>query len=109
MVSMANFGDRFLRKTWAGLLLTALLSPLYGLAQDHPVWKIGTFDYSSGEFRSVGIDYTDPKSNLVFVVGQNRDKDWYRFQPGPANGVTGGRLHPFTIRFSLKDSPRGVY
>jgi alpha-mannosidase len=109
MVSMANFGDRFLRKTWAGLLLTALLSPLYGLAQDHPVWKIGTFDYSSGEFRSAGIDYTDPKSNLVFVVGQNRDKDWYRFQPGPANGVTGGRLHPFTIRFSLKDSPRGVY
>jgi alpha-mannosidase len=74
-----------------------------------PIWKIGNFDYSSGEFRSEGIDYADPKSDPVFIVGQSRDKDWYRFQPGPANGLTGGRLHPFTIKFSLQRAPRGVY
>jgi alpha-mannosidase len=93
------------------LLLTIALSTVNGLAlaADHSVWKIGSFDYSSGEFRSDGIDYADPDSDPVFVVGQSNDKDWYRFQPGPANGMTGGRLHPFTIKFSLKDAPLGVY
>jgi len=89
--------------------MVALLSPSCAFAQDHPVWKIGIFDYSSGEFRSEGINYSDPKSDPVFVVGQSSDKDWYRFQPGPANGMTGGRLHPFTIKFSLAAAPRGVY
>ncbi len=45
----------------------------------------------------------------MFVVGQSKDADWYRFQPGPANGMTGGRLHPFTVKFALNDAPRGVY
>jgi alpha-mannosidase len=109
MVSMANLAKKLFWNTWIGLLLITLLSASFGVAQDHTVWKIGNFDYSSGEFRSQGIDYADPKSDLVFVIGQSSDKDWYRFQPGPANGMTGGRLHPFTIQFSLKDQPRGVY
>src|SRR5258708_15768194 len=109
MVNMANIAMRILRRTRAYWLAIALLIPGLGFAADHPVWKIGSFDFSSGEFRSQDIDYADPKSDPVFVVGQSSEKDWYRFQPGPANGMTGARLHPFTVRFSLHNTPRGVY
>ena len=101
-------------KTWAkflrvGMLVASLLASISGMAAERSVWKIGAFNGSSGEFRSEGIDYASPKSDLVYVVGQSTDQDWYRFQPGPANGMTGGRLHPFRIRFSLPGAPRGVY
>ena len=79
-------------------------------ASEKTLWRIGVFDGSSGEFKGEeGINYGDPKSDPVFVVGQNSDKDWYRFQPGPANAMTGARLHPFTLKFSLPDAPCGVY
>ena len=78
-------------------------------ATEKALWKIGTFDGSSGEFKSQDINYADPKSDPVFVVGQSNDRDWYRFQPGPANGIAGGRLHPFTVKFVLNDAPLGVY
>lgn len=75
----------------------------------HTIWQIGKFDNGSGEFRTDGIDYSDAKQDPVFRVGISHDEDWPRFQPGPANGMTGGRLHPFTILFPLNESPRGVY
>ena len=78
-------------------------------ATQRTLWKIGAFDGSSGEFKSQGINYADPLINPVFVVGQSSDKDWYRFQPGPANGIAGGRQHPFTVKFALNDVPLGVY
>jgi alpha-mannosidase len=109
MVNMANLAMRILRRTRAHWLATAMLAPVLGLAADHSVWKIGSFDFSSGEFRSQNLDYADPKSDPVFVVGQSSGEDWHRFQPGPANGMTGARLHPFTVKFSLQDAPRGVY
>jgi alpha-mannosidase len=90
-------------------LLAALTLPPFASAAGKTLWKIGTFDGSSGEFKSQDINYADPRSDPVFVVGQSTDKDWYRFQPGPANGIAGGRLHPFAIKFSLPDTPRGVY
>src|SRR5215471_3607764 len=90
--------------------LALLLAPCRLLAADQTIWAIGVFNHSSGEFRNeAGIDYADPKSDPVFVVGQSKDSDWYRFQPGPANGTTGGRLHPFTVKFTLHDTPQGVY
>lgn len=73
------------------------------------IWQIGTFDNGSGEFRTAGIAYSDAKQDPVFRVGVNHDADWPRFQPGPANGMAGGREHPFTILFSLDALPRGVY
>jgi alpha-mannosidase len=74
------------------------------------IWRIGTLDYSSNEFRSQGIDYSDPKQDPLYHVGQSKDsEDWWRFQPGPANGMTGGREHPFTVLFDLKQPPSGVY
>ena len=112
---MSNSARKPFDRTRAGWLMAAtvvallLFSDGLGFAADHPIWKIGSFDHSSGEFRSEGINYADPKSDLVFIVGQSRDQQWYRFQPGPANGVTGGRLHPFTIQFSLTEAPRGVF
>jgi alpha-mannosidase len=92
----------------AALLMVAALTAT-AHANEKTIFKIGIFDGSSGEFKSQGIDYNDPKSDPVFVVGQSSDKDWYRFQPGPANGIAGGRLHPFTLKFELKDAPVGIY
>ena len=80
------------------------------LASDSLVWRIGEFNLSSGEFKSQNIDYKNPQQDPVFKAGQSKEaSDWYRFQPGPANGLTGGRLHPFTIEFNLPQQPRGVY
>jgi alpha-mannosidase len=80
------------------------------LAADTVVWKIGTFDFSSSEFRNQGIDYSNRALDPVYHVGSSKDsEDWWRFQPGPANGMTGGREHPFTVVFDMKHSPRGVY
>jgi alpha-mannosidase len=73
------------------------------------IWRIGTFNHSSSEFQQNDIDYTQPISDVTFVVGKNSDADWHAFQPGPANGTTGGRLHPYTIHFTLNDEPTGVY
>src|SRR5882724_648541 len=78
-------------------------------ASEKTLWKIGIFDGSSREFKSQDNHYAEAKSDPVFVVGQSSDKDWYRFQPGPANGIAGGREHPFTVKFVLNDAPLGVY
>ncbi|MDT8070267.1 MAG: polysaccharide lyase family protein [Terriglobia bacterium] len=101
-------------KSWALLAVAVVLSSfsLRAGAQESGsqlVWRVGEFNDSSGEFRSQGIDYANPKNDPVYIVGKSTDQDWLRFQPGPANGMTGGRLHPFTIRFNLKAEPRGVY
>jgi hypothetical protein len=95
----------------SAFLLVALLSCRANAAgQEKSLWQIGRFDASSSEFRSQGIDYANPQSDPVYRVGQSRDsQDWLRFQPGPANGLAGGRLHPFTILFDTLDQPAGVY
>src|SRR5690349_23679343 len=79
-------------------------------AQEKTIWEIGKFDASSGEFRSQGIDYSKKESDAIYRVGKSKDsEDWLRFQPGPANGMAGGRVHPFTILFTLPEKPAGVY
>jgi hypothetical protein len=88
---------------------TTLLLALVASATERSVWRIGAFDHSSNEFRTEGVDYTNVKQDLVFRSGKGTDKDWWRFQPGPANGIAGGRLHPFTISFELPTAPTGVY
>ncbi|HZP02377.1 MAG TPA: polysaccharide lyase family protein [Terriglobia bacterium] len=93
----------------AVLMLGGLLSPLFSKAAERSVWKIGTFNHSSSEFRDRDIAYADPKSDPTYVIGKSKEQDWYRFQPGPANEMTGGRYHPFTVEFALPDTPSGVY
>jgi alpha-mannosidase len=100
-----------IRKVTGNITVLFLAATLTAAAQntEKTLWQIGTFNGSSGEFKSQDINYADPKSDPVFVVGQSNDREWYRFQPGPANGIAGGREHPFTLKFALNDSPVGVY
>ncbi len=101
------------RKAW--LLLVLGLAGISGFAQERVIWRIGTFDHASGEFRAKSDDYTNPKLDPVYRVGKSpfdtkKDgEDWQRFQPGPANGMAGGREHPFTILFDLHDPATGVF
>ena len=92
------------------MALLLFAATLHAYAVEKQVWQIGIFDHSSNEFRSQGINYSDPKEDSVYQIGKSKDsEDWQRFQPGPANGMAGGREHPFTVVFGLKDAPRGVY
>lgn len=91
------------------VLLVALMTAV-GAAQQRTVWQIGSFDDSSREFHDTyGVDYANSSSDVMYVVGKSEAKDWLRFQPGQANGIAGGRLHPFHITFSLADVTHGVY
>jgi len=93
---------------WGTVLVALATAP--ALAQVRTVWQIGTFDDNSREFRdSHGLDYAHGNLDVNYVVGKSTEQDWLRFQPGPANGIAGGRLHPFHITFSLPEAPRGVY
>jgi alpha-mannosidase len=94
---------------WASWLLGLLLLADAAGAQQRTLWQIGRFDDSSQEFRSQDIDYSSSKSDVVFKVGSSRDSDWIRFQPGPANAIAGGRLHPFRADFMLDEAPHGLY
>ena len=97
-------------RRWLIIALACLQMSALAFAGDKTVWRIGKFDESSGEFKSQNIDYADAKSDPVYHVGTSKDADdWYRFQPGPANGMTGGRIHPFAIVFDLPKQPRGLY
>lgn len=90
-------------------MATALLCGTAFGAGPQLVWRIGEFNASSGEFHTHDLDYANPKSDAIFRVGTSTNRDWPRFQPGPANGTAGGRLHPFTILFDLPEQPSGVY
>jgi alpha-mannosidase len=92
------------------LPLLLALGTTVAAAQTQTVWQIGAIDDSSHEFHdSFGVDYASPSSDPVFTVGVSTPKDWLRFQPGPANGLAGGREHPFRINFQLKEKPGGTY
>ncbi len=91
-------------------IATGLLLANACFAAEKSVWRIGTFNRSSSEFKSQNVDYNDPKQDPVYRVGTSRDaQDWQRFQAGPANGMAGGREHPFIILFKLPELPRGVF
>ena len=95
-------------KLWCALMLAVCAAASH--AQQQTIWQIGAFDDSSREFHdSFGVDYAKTASDVDYIVGQSTAKDWLRFQPGPANGMAGTRLHPFRIHFTLAESPRGTY
>jgi alpha-mannosidase len=106
-------GHKAGREAW--LLLVLVMTGICGFAQERVIWRIGTFDHASGEFRANSEDYSNPKFDPVYRVGkspidrQKDSEDWQRFQPGPANGMAGGREHPFTILFDLQDRASGVF
>src|SRR5580658_7756464 len=100
------------RKAW---LLLVAMAGISASAQDQVIWRIGTFDHASQEFRAGSDDYSNPKFDPVYRVGtgpidtKEDSEDWQRFQPGPANGMAGGREHPFTILFDLHDPATGAF
>jgi alpha-mannosidase len=83
-------------------------------ARGETLWRIGTFNYSSGEFNqgSAGAPLMGqrfPQGELVYVVGKSSPgKDWPAFQPGSSNGRAGFKLHPYTIEFDFASVPRGL-
>lgn len=104
------FFKQVLKRCCAQVAVITMFACVVFSAEPKTVFRIGEFNASSGEFHSHDLDYASPASDIVFEVGKNADKDWPRFQPGPANGMTGGRLHPFTIDFNLPDPPAvGTY
>src|SRR5258708_4520761 len=101
---------RLLTVRKACLLFVLGMAGVSCFAQERVIWRIGTFDHASGEFRAKSDDYNNPKIDPVYRVGTSKDgEDWQRFQPGPANGMAGGREHPFTILFDLHDPAAGVF
>ena len=79
-------------------------------AGSQKLWRVGTFDESSQEFKAGGIDYSNPAQDPVFTVGKSDPaKDWYAYQPGSGNGKAGFRPHPFTVKFDLPNVPKGVF
>jgi alpha-mannosidase len=92
------------------LPLALLALTICASAQQRELWRIGQFDKSSLEFKdSHDVDYAHSTDSLVYRIGQSVEKDWLRFQPGPANGLSGGRVHPFTVFFNLDSVPSGQY
>ncbi len=85
-------------------------------AVEAPVFRIGAFDASSGEFRADSdaarrpgrardpIVHIDPASGLP----EGGDAAWRRHHPGSASAYLGARPHPYTILFQLSDPPTGV-
>lgn len=96
------------------ILMPLVLAMLCGCmppasAQPRTVWQIGKFDYSSQEFSNEGIDYSALSAERVYTIGKSHTKDWIGFQPGPANAVAGGRLHPFRVDFDLNPVRHHLY
>jgi alpha-mannosidase len=97
-----------IRRAWLALVLA--MAGISCFAQEQLIWRIGAFDHASGEFRAQSDDYSNPEFDPVYRVGKSRDsEDWQRFQPGPANGMAGGREHPFTILFDLHSPITGIF
>jgi len=92
-------------------MLAVALGTLSAHAQQKLVWQIGKFDHASQEFRSTqGYDYTSTAPDVIFNIGvDDPAKAFPRFQPGQANGIAGGRLHPVHIVFDVPGQPAGVY
>ena len=92
-----------------GLLLAAPLR-----AAEEVVWQIGEPDGSYAEM-AIARDYPAYEARFlakppVFEVGTSRPgEDWPFIHPGPVDSWAGGRVHPFAIRFSLPDEPRGRF
>jgi len=96
------------------LALVLLLGAQAAWAAEGVVWQIGRPDRSYAEFAIAG-DYPAYAKQfgarpVVFEAGKSdAAKDWPFIQPGPTDAWAGHRAHPFTIRFTLPDEPRGLF
>ena len=90
------------------IILVAAAQPQAAMSQNawQPVWTIGVFNQSSGEFHSESA----PTLAAPYIIGKSApDKNWFAFQPGSGNGEFGHQPHPVSIEFNLGEKPSGVY
>jgi len=84
------------------------------LGAEKVVWQIGKPDRHWHELAIAG-NYGAYVKNfgarpLVFVPGESDPtRDWPFIHPGPSDSWAGSRVHPWTIRFTLAEPPRGVF
>src|SRR5260221_1169678 len=106
---MVKCSMRLLLVRKACLFLVLGMACVSCFAQERVIWRIGTFDHASGEFRAKSEDYNNLKIDPGYRGGKSKDgEDLLRFQPGPANGMAEGREHPFTIPVHLHEPAAGV-
>lgn len=91
------------------MTVVSLLFPQAIHAASRILWRIGTFDDSSVEFRGK-VDFKNPLTDPVYVVGKSDpEKDWPAFQPASHDDNWGAKAHPLTILFELSQVPQGSY
>jgi alpha-mannosidase len=96
---------------FATLVITALV-PVFGA--EHVVWQIGKPDKSYDDL-AIARNYPAFQARfgqkpLVFEIGRSSAaQDWPFVQPGPDDAWGGAKEHPFTIRFTLPEAPRGLF
>src|SRR5690242_5754602 len=78
------------------------------------VWQIGQPDRSYAEFALAGqygaFANRFGGQAVLFQAGvSDASQSWPFIQPGPVDAWAGGREHPFTIRFTLPEAPRGLF
>ena len=106
---MANRRSVGLAGCIAVLSLQVAAVPLHAQPADE-VFRIGTFDRSSGEFSQ-----HQPKTPVNFIVGRSTAKDWYASQPvallasPAAQPKPDAATAPRTITFSLQHAPAAEY
>ena len=96
------------------VLLALLFVSSTALGAEQVVWQIGKPDHSYSEFAFAGDYLAYAKqfgaNRVVFEAGRSDPaRDWPFIQPGPADGWAPGRGQPWTIRFTLPETPRGVF
>ncbi len=100
--------QRVLWCTISAIIVVPTLA-FYSANGPETLWQIGAFDQASIEFKKQ-IDYANPADDPIFVIGESvATRDWPAYQPGSANGQAGYRAHPFTIEFTLPQTPVGLY
>jgi alpha-mannosidase len=90
------------------IILAAILQPRAARGQNawQPVWSIGEFNQSSGEF----LPEPAIKSVAPYVIGKSTpSKDWHAFQPGSGNGEFRHQPHPVSVEFNLGEKPTGFF
>ena len=92
------------------LACVAIALPL-NAAESKPIFQIGHIDGSAREFGLIKATYKGYaqryKKPVVFTVGKSSLDDWPHIHPTAKDTWAGSKDHPFTIRFSLDQVPRG--
>lgn len=82
-----------------------IIGALVALALGQPLWQIGVFDGSGGEFALTPDRYRLYNADPTYVVGASEPGTWPYVLPGPADSWAGGREHRGGIHFGLQGKP----